>query len=83
VRFVALLGLELAKLGHSVRLVAAQFVRPYVKSKTDAADADAICEAIQRPRMRFVPVKTQAQQTMLSLHCARAGLAKSRTALAN
>jgi transposase len=77
-------GRELAKLGHTVRLVAPQFVRPYVKSnKTDAADAEAICEAIQRPNMRFVPVKTQAQQTMLSLHRARAGQVKSRTALAN
>ena len=77
-------GREFAKLGHTVRLVAPQFVRPYVKSnKTDAADAEAICEAIQRPHMRFVPVKTQAQQTMLSLHRARAGLVKSRTALAN
>jgi transposase len=77
-------GRELAKLGHTVRLVAPQFVRPYVKSnKTNAADAEAICEAIQRPHMRFVPVKTQAQQTILSLHRARAGLVKSRTALAN
>src|SRR6185437_9466539 len=77
-------GRELAKLGHAVRLIAPQFVRPYVKSnKTDAADAEAICEAIQRPHMRFVPVKTQAQQTILSLHRARAGLVKSRTALAN
>jgi transposase len=77
-------GRELAKLGHTVRLIAPQFVRPYVKSnKTDAADAEAICEAIQRPHMRFVPVKTQAQQTILSLHRARSGLVKSRTALAN
>ncbi|WP_321930436.1 IS110 family RNA-guided transposase [Paraburkholderia guartelaensis] len=77
-------GLELAKLGHTVRLIATQFVRPYVKSnKTDAADAEAICEAITRPNMRFVPVKTQAQQTVLSLHRARAGLVKSRTTLAN
>jgi transposase len=77
-------GRELAKLGHTVRLIAPQFVRPYVKSnKTDVADAEAICEAIQRPHMRFVPVKTQAQQTILSLHRARAGLVKSRTALAN
>jgi transposase len=61
-----------------------QFVRPYVKNnKTDAADAEAICEAVNRPHMRFVPIKTQAQQTMLSLHRARAGLVKSRTALAN
>ena len=77
-------GRQLTKLGHTVRLIAPQFVRPYVKSnKTDAADAEAICEAIQRPNMRFVPVKTPAQQTVLSLHRARAGLVKSRTALAN
>jgi transposase len=61
-------GRELTKLGHTVRLIAPQFVRPYVKSnKTDAADADAICEAVRRPHMRFVPIKTQAQQAMLSL----------------
>jgi transposase len=77
-------GRELAKLGHTVRLIAPQFVRPYVRSnKTDAADAEAICEAVQQPHMRFVPVKTPAQQTILSLHRARAGLVKSRTALAN
>jgi transposase len=77
-------GRELTKLGHTVRLIAPQFVRPYVKSnKTDAADAEAICEAVSRPHMRFVPIKTQAHQTMLSLHRARAGLVKSRTALAN
>lgn len=77
-------GRELTKLGHTVRLIAPQFVRPYVKSnKTDAADAEAICEAIRRPHMRFVPIKTQAQQATLSLHRARAGLVKSRTALAN
>ncbi|MFP4897237.1 IS110 family transposase, partial [Paraburkholderia sp. EG304] len=62
-------GRELTKLGHTVRLIAPQFVRRYVKSnKTDAADAEAICEAITRPNMRFVPLKTQAQQTVLSLH---------------
>jgi transposase len=77
-------GRELTKLGHTVRLIAPQFVRPYVKSnKTDAADAEAICEAVRRPHMRFVPIKTQAQRAMLSLHRARAGLVKSRTALAN
>ncbi|WP_168787926.1 IS110 family transposase [Paraburkholderia aromaticivorans] len=77
-------GRELTKLGHTVCLIAPQFVLPYVKSnKTDAADAEAICEAVNRPHMRFVPIKTQAQQTMLSLHRARAGLVKSRTALAN
>jgi transposase len=77
-------GRELTKLGHTVRLIAPQFVRPYVKSnKTDAADAEAICEAVKRPHLRFVSIKTQAQQAMLSLHRARAGLVKSRTALAN
>jgi len=77
-------GREPVKLGHTVRPVAPQFVRPHVKSNTtDAADAEATCEAIQRPHLRFVPVKTQAQQTMLSLHCARAGLLRPRTALAN
>ncbi len=77
-------GRELTKLGHTACLIAPQFVRPYVKSnKTDAADAEAICEAVNRPHMRFVPIKTQAQQTMLSLHRARAGLVKSRTAVAN
>jgi len=65
-------------------LITPQFVRPYVKSnKTDTADAEAICEAVSRPHMRFVPIKTQAQQTMLSLHRARAGSVRSRTALAN
>ncbi|MGF6961309.1 transposase [Paraburkholderia youngii] len=77
-------GHELAKLGHTSSTGRTAVRRPYVKSnKTDAADAEAICEAIQRPNMRFVPVKTQAQQTILSLHRARAGLVKSRTALAN
>jgi len=72
-------GRELTKLGHTVCLIAQQFVRPYVKSnKTHAAIAEAICEAIQRPNMRLVAVKTQEQQTMLSLHRARAGLVKSR-----
>jgi transposase len=76
-------GRELTKLGHTVRLIAPQFVRPYVKSnKTDAADAEAICEAVNRPHMRFVPIKTQAQQTMLSLHRARAGFYRLEEAVA-
>jgi transposase len=75
---------ELTALGHEVRLMAPQFVKPYVKAnKTDAADAEAICEAVMRPSMRFVPIKTVDQQAVLSLHRARAGLVKSRTALAN
>jgi transposase len=61
-----------------------QFVRFYVKSnKIEAADTEAICEAVNRPHMRFVLIKTQAQPTVLSLHRARVGLVKSRTTLAN
>ena len=75
-------GRELTKLGHTVRLIAPQFVRPYVKNnKTDAADAEAICEAVRRPHMRFVPIKTQAQQTMFSLH--QTARAKAIEALSN
>src|SRR5690242_2619664 len=60
---------ELAKLGHTVRLMPPQYVRPYVKTnKHDAADAEAICEAVTRPGMRFVPVKTVEQQTVAQLH---------------
>lgn len=75
---------ELEKLGHRVRLMAPQFVKPYVKAnKTDAADAEAICEAVTRPTMRFVPSKTVDQHAVLSLHRARAGFVKARTAQAN
>jgi len=71
----------LRALGHEVRLIATKFVRPYVKNnKTDAADARAIWEAAQRPEMRFVPVKTEHQQAILSLHSMRDGLVKARTA---
>ncbi len=77
-------GRELSKLGHDVRLMAAQFVKPYVKSgKNDANDAEAICEAVSRPNMRFVPIKTVAQQVMQAEHCIRARLIKARTALSN
>jgi transposase len=70
--------------GHTVKLMAPQFVKPYVKSnKTDAADAEAICEALTRPTMRFVPIKDADQQAVLSLHRARQGFVRSRTALAN
>jgi transposase len=69
----------LARLGHNVRLIAAQFVRPFVKSnKNDAADAAAIWEAAQRPGMRFVAVKTEDQQAMLALHRIRQQLVRIR-----
>lgn len=67
-----------------MRLIAPQFVKPYVKAnKTDAADAEAICEAVSRPNMRFVAIKDVHQQTVLSLHRARQGFVKARTAQAN
>ena len=69
---------------HTVRLIAPQFVNPYVKTnKNDAADAEAICEAVSRPNMRFVAVKNVAQQALLAMHRARQGFIKSRTAQAN
>ena len=75
---------KLEQLGHTVKLMAPQFVKPYVKTnKHDAADAEAICEAVSRPSMRFVPVKTGEQQAVLSLHRARQGFVKARTAQAN
>jgi len=61
-----------------------QFVKPYVKTnKHDMADAEAICEAVKRPNMRFVPIKTVEQQSILSIHRARQGFVKARTAQAN
>jgi transposase len=75
---------ELQKLGHTVKLMAPQFVKPYVKTnKNDMADAEAICEAVSRPNMRFVSVKTIEQQAVLSLHRVRQGLVKARTAQSN
>jgi len=75
---------KLASLGHEVRLVAAQFVRPFVKTnKTDAADARAIWEAAQRPEMKFVAVKTEEQQSVLTLHRLREQLVKFRTMQTN
>lgn len=74
-------------LGHRVRLIAPKFVVPYrlsgARGKNDAADAAAICEAVQRPQMRFVPIKTEAQQAQLSVHRARQGLVMARTAALN
>ena len=70
--------------GHTVKLMAPQFVKPYVKAnKTDAADAEAICEAVNRPTMRFVPIKNIEQQAILSVHRARQGFVRARTAQAN
>ena len=75
---------KLQEFGHTVRLMAPQFVKPYVKSnKNDAADAEAICEAVTRPTMRFVPIKNIEQQSVLALHRVRQGFVKARTAQAN
>lgn len=75
---------ELIKLGHEVRLMPPAYVKPYVKrGKTDAADAEAVCEAVRRPTMRFVPVKSPKQQAALSMHRARDLLVKQRTQLVN
>jgi transposase len=75
---------KLAGFGHTVRLIAPQFVKPFVKSnKNDAADAQAIYEAVIRPSMRFVPPKSVEQQGVLALHRARQGFVKMRTAQAN
>ena len=75
---------KLQGFGHTVRLMAPQFVKPYVKTnKNDVADAEAICEAVARPNMRFVPVKSVEQQAVLALHRVRQGLVKARTAQAN
>src|SRR6267378_8628200 len=68
----ALLGARDRELGHEVRLIGPQFVRPYVKAnKNDASDAEAICEAASRPSMRFVAVKSAAQRDVLAVHRVR------------
>ena len=70
--------------GHQVKLIAPQFVKPFVKSnKNDAIDAEAICEAIQRPNMRFIAIKTTAQQDVLAIHRMRSLVVGQRTALVN
>ena len=75
---------EIMALGHEVRLLPASYVKPYVKrGKTDAADAEAICEAVTRPTMRFVPIKTPEQQAVLMLHRTRDLLVRQRTMLGN
>ena len=75
---------ELQGLGHEVVLLPPQYVKPYVKrNKNDAADAEAICEAMSRPTMRFVPVKTAEQQAALMLVGTRDALVRRRTQLTN
>jgi transposase len=73
--------------GHSVKLMAPKFVAPYrlsgKRGKNDAADAQAICEAVQRPSMRFVPIKSEQQQSQLMVHRARQGFVEQRTATIN
>ncbi len=80
-------GRVISDLGHDVKLMPPQYVKPYVKTNkndaADAADAEAICEAVTRPSMRFVEVKTEDQQTLLLIHRERDGLVKDRTALIN
>ncbi|NPT68475.1 IS110 family transposase, partial [Paraburkholderia sp. RL16-012-BIC-B] len=78
---------RLREYGHDVRLIPPQFAAPYRKGgssvKNDALDAEAICEAASRPHMRYVPIKTPAQQGALVLHRMRQGLIEERTALVN
>ncbi|MBP2239394.1 transposase [Sinorhizobium kostiense] len=74
----------LAAMGHEIRLIPPSYVKAYVKrGKSDALDAEAICEAVQRPTMRFVPRKTVEQQGILMTHRARALLVRQRTTIAN
>ena len=73
---------ELVGLGHQVRLMPPAYVKPYVKrGKTDAGDAEAICKAVTRPTMRFVPIKSVEQQAALALHRTRDLLVRQRTQL--
>lgn len=75
---------ELEKLGHSVRMMPPAYVKPYVKrNKNDAADAEAICEAVERPTMRFVPIKSPEQQSVLMVHRTRELFIRQRTTLIN
>lgn len=69
-------------IGHEVRLIALQFVKPYVKgNKNDLAASTAICEAMTRPHMRFISIKTSVQQEILTIHHVRERLVKAKTAL--
>ena len=75
---------KLEAMGHTVKLMAPQFVKPYVKTNNnDANHAEAICEAVMRSSMRFVAIKTLEQQTILAIHRARSLLVAERTATSN
>ena len=75
---------ELRALGHDVKLMPPAYVKPYVKrGKTDAGDAEAICEAVTRPTMSFVAIKSPEQQSILALHRTRGLLIRQRTQLVN
>ena len=77
-------GRELSALGHNVKLMPPAYVKPYVKrGKSDAADAEAVCEAVTRPTMRFVEIKSENQQAMLCQHRAREIMVRQRTQLSN
>ena len=77
-------GRRFERFGHTVRLMAPKFVAPYRKSgKNDGNDAEAVCEAVSRPSMRFVPVKSAEQQALLTLHRVRYGFVVERTAIIN
>jgi transposase len=77
-------GRQLTAMGHEVRLMPPQYVKPYVKrQKNDSADAEAICEAVGRPTMRFVPIKTEEQQSILMLHRTRELLVRQKGMLIN
>lgn len=75
---------ELTAIGHDVRLMPAAYVKPYVKrGKTDAVDAEAICEAVTRPTMRFVAVKSKEQQALLTIHRVRQLIVRQKTQMLN
>ncbi len=75
---------EFQKVGHTVKLISPQFVKPYVKgNQNDSRDAEAICEAVSRPHRRFVPLKTVDSQDIQAIHRMRSRLIKERTALVN
>lgn len=77
-------GRQLVELGHDVKLMPPRYVKPYVKpNKNDMTDAEAICEAVTRPTMRFVEIKTQEQQSVLMLHRTRQLFVRQRTTIIN